>query len=566
MQVQLQSAQRKELEIEVNNDEIKRAVWECGTDKAPGPDGCTFGFFRLFWYFIEQEVYEAQGDPLSPFIFILIMESLHLSFQRVVDEGLFHGIKLHETVKLSHMFYADDVVFVGQWSDSNITSLVHALECFHRVSGLKINMSKSKIMGIHVNDDIISRAADKLGCLVLKTPFLYLGSMVGGAMNRLQTWNDMVDRVRRRLSMWKMKMLSIGGRLTLVKSVLGSMPIYHMSLFKVPAGVIRSLELMRSHFFNGHEMFSRKATWVSLSKVLTPKAKGGLGVSSLFGLNRGLLFKWVWRFLNHGTSLWARVIKAIHGADGNIGGDVKGSSNSCWLTIVKEIKILSTKGSNLMNYMCIRVGNGENTLLWEDNWRDGGILKDRFPRIFALESCKSISVGSKFAQPSFHHSFRRQPRGGAEQMQYAEFVQLMQQVILAPMTDRWIWTLDSSGEFSVASIRNLIDNKLCSENNQQTRWCKYVPIKVNTHAWKVMTNSLATKFNISRRGIEIAIISCVNCDKGVETTTYLFFTCDMAQQVMKLINRWWEVPDMEISSYDSWQNWMVNIRMPSINK
>ncbi|GJS67055.1 putative RNA-directed DNA polymerase, eukaryota, reverse transcriptase zinc-binding domain protein [Tanacetum coccineum] len=283
---QLHSDQCRDLEIEVTNDEIKRAVWECGTDKAPGPDGFTFGFFRHFWYLVEHDVYEAvsevqsalvadrqildgpfilnevsqwctmkkkqalifkvdfekaydsvrwdyldevlckfgfgekwprwiqcclhssrgsiiingspteefqfgkwlkQGDPLSPFLFILIMESLHLSFQRVVDEGLFHGIKLHKTVNLSHMFYADDAVFVSQWSDSNISTLVHVLECFYRVSGLKINMSKSKIMGIHVNNDKISRAADKLGCLVLKTPFLYLGSMVGGAMYRLQT-------------------------------------------------------------------------------------------------------------------------------------------------------------------------------------------------------------------------------------------------------------------------------------------------------------------------------------------------------------------------------------------
>nr|GFB09432.1 RNA-directed DNA polymerase, eukaryota [Tanacetum cinerariifolium] len=237
-----------DLEIEVTNEKIKRAVWECGTDKAPGPDGFTFGFFRHFWYLVEQDVYEAwcktkkkqalifkvdfekaydsvrwdyhdevlckfgfgekwrrwiqcclhssrgsiiingspteefqfgkglkQGDQLFPFLFILIMESLHLSFQRVVDEGLFRGIKLHEMVNLSHMFYADDAVFVGQWSDSNI-----------------------------------STAADKLGCLVLKTPFLYLGSMVGGAMYRLQTCNDIVDRVRRRLSKWKMKMLSVG--------------------------------------------------------------------------------------------------------------------------------------------------------------------------------------------------------------------------------------------------------------------------------------------------------------------------------------------------------------------
>ncbi|GKE38640.1 RNA-directed DNA polymerase, eukaryota, reverse transcriptase zinc-binding domain protein [Tanacetum coccineum] len=258
----------------VTNEEIKRAVWECGTDKAPGSNGFTFGFFRQFWYLVEKDVFDAvryffsyddiprgckssfialipkfpdanlvkdfrpisligsiykiiakfltnrlisvlggivnevqsafvanrqildgpfilnelfqwckakkkqalifkvdfekaydsvrwdfldevlckfgfgdkwrrwiqcclhssrgsiiingssteefqfgkglkQGDPLSPFLFILIMESLHLSFQRVVDEGLFHGIKLHDTVNISHLFYADDAVLLA---------------------------------------------------------------------------------------------------------------------------------------------------------------------------------------------------------------------------------------------------------------------------------------------------------------------------------------------------------------------------------------------------------------------------------------------------------------------
>nr|GFB25227.1 RNA-directed DNA polymerase, eukaryota [Tanacetum cinerariifolium] len=60
-----------------------------------------------------------QGDPLSSFLFILIMESLHLSFTRVVNACLFKGINIGDgSVNLSHLFYADDAVFVGQWSDS----------------------------------------------------------------------------------------------------------------------------------------------------------------------------------------------------------------------------------------------------------------------------------------------------------------------------------------------------------------------------------------------------------------------------------------------------------------
>lgn len=100
-----------------------------------------------------------QGDPLSPFLFILIMESLHLSFQRVVDVGMFKGIKLDSSMTLSHMFYADDVVFVGQWCESNINTLVHVFDCFHKVSGLRINMSKSKILGVNVDNDKVKGVA-----------------------------------------------------------------------------------------------------------------------------------------------------------------------------------------------------------------------------------------------------------------------------------------------------------------------------------------------------------------------------------------------------------------------
>ncbi|GJT93605.1 hypothetical protein Tco_1082450 [Tanacetum coccineum] len=141
---------------------------------------------------------------------------------------------LSATVNISHMFYADDAVFVGQWCESNISTLVHVL-----------------------------------------------------------SWNEVVERVKKRLSKWKMKTLSIGGRLTLLKSVLGSMPIFHMSIFKVPSGVLRTLESIRSHFFNGHDSNSKKASWVNWKKVLAPKERGGLGVSSLYALNRGLMFKWV---------------------------------------------------------------------------------------------------------------------------------------------------------------------------------------------------------------------------------------------------------------------------------
>nr|GEV74700.1 RNA-directed DNA polymerase, eukaryota, reverse transcriptase zinc-binding domain protein [Tanacetum cinerariifolium] len=182
---------------------------------------------------------------------------------RVVDAGMVRGISMGPSLHLAHLFYADDVVFMGHWSDSNIDTIVHV----------------------------------QFGCATLEAPFSYLGSKVGGLMSRIQSWNEIVNNLVARLSNWKMKTLSIGGRLTLLKSVLGSMPIYHMSSFKVHMKV-------RCHFFNGVD--------------------------------------------HNGSSLWARVIKRIHGKDGKLGKIVNHSHLSIWLDIVREMKRLKNQGTDLI--------------------------------------------------------------------------------------------------------------------------------------------------------------------------------------------------------------------------
>nr|GEU53016.1 RNA-directed DNA polymerase, eukaryota [Tanacetum cinerariifolium] len=97
------------------------------------------------------------------------------------------------------------------------------------------------------------------------------------------------------------------------------------------------MESIRMLFFNGHEMNDRKPIWVKWSDVLTSKEKGGLGVPSLYALNRALLFKWVWHFYSQKSSLWAK----------------------------------------------------------EDTWKGDSNLKTKFPRIFALKCAKNISAADK---------------------------------------------------------------------------------------------------------------------------------------------------------------------------
>ncbi|GJZ44000.1 RNA-directed DNA polymerase, eukaryota [Tanacetum coccineum] len=472
----LSNEQKDDLDCMVSMEEVKRAVWDCGMDKSPGPDGFSpteeFQFFKGL----------KQGDPLSPFLFILIMESLHLSFQRVVDAGMYTGIKLCSSLNLSHLFYADDVMFVGQWCDSNINTLVHALECFHRASGLKINMSKSKILGIHVEDVKVKQAASKLGCLILNTPFSYLGTKVGGSMSRVHAWDEVVEKVTSRLSRWKMKTLSIGGRLTLL-----------------------------NRFFKGHELGSNKASWVKWSNVLASKEKGGLGVSSLYALNRGLLFKWVWKFYAQKTSLWARVIKAIHGVEWKVGKVVNSGASSCWTSIVREVEVLKQQGVNFFEYLQLNMGNGESTTFWEDRWLEGYVLKDIFPCLYVLETNKKVSVGDKLK----------------------DF--------------RYVWSLYNSGDFSVAYFRKVIDENRYPGGRSRTRWAKYVPIKVNVTAWEIKMDALPTRLNISRRGMDIQSLSCPICDRGVESSSHLFFQCNLVRQVVRKISSWWNIDYVDVN-------------------
>nr|GFC24801.1 RNA-directed DNA polymerase, eukaryota [Tanacetum cinerariifolium] len=81
-------------------------------------------------------------DPLAPYLLILIMESLHLSFSRAVDAGIFTGIKIDSSLTISHIFYADDAVFIREWSNANLTGITHILHCSSLLFGLKINLKK----------------------------------------------------------------------------------------------------------------------------------------------------------------------------------------------------------------------------------------------------------------------------------------------------------------------------------------------------------------------------------------------------------------------------------------
>ncbi|GKA65896.1 hypothetical protein Tco_0765603 [Tanacetum coccineum] len=124
------------------------------------------------------------------------------------------------------------------------------------------------------------------------SPFTYLGLPISLNMSRIANWQPLIDRFKARSSGWKDNLLSIGGRLTLIKFVLSSLGNYYLSIFKVLEMVVKSLKTLRASFFWGSSEESKKLAWVKWSNILASLDKGGLGVGSLKAFNMSILLKW----------------------------------------------------------------------------------------------------------------------------------------------------------------------------------------------------------------------------------------------------------------------------------
>ncbi|GJW43788.1 hypothetical protein Tco_0072587 [Tanacetum coccineum] len=210
-------------------------------------------------------------------------------------------------------------------------------KCFFFASGLKINLHKSKLMGIGIPQAEVRSAAESIGCSTLVSPFSFLGVKVGGLMSRHSSWDE--------------------------------------------------------------AMYGKRGALDSLQDVT--------------------------------------------------------SRSSPWMDIIREFKRLSTKEVP---------------------------LKLTHPRLFSLELDKNISIADKMRDTSLISSFRRMPRGGIEEDQVTRLRNSLDHVILSQCLDRWVWKLESSGDFSVKSTRSFIDDTLLPKADVPTRWVNVVPIKINIFA------------------------------------------------------------------------------------
>ncbi|KAJ0576604.1 hypothetical protein HanIR_Chr05g0226281 [Helianthus annuus] len=225
-----------------------------------------------------------------------------------------------------------------------------------------------------------------LGCKRGGIPFVYLGIQVGAKMTRISNWDPVIEVIRARLVSWKAKTLSMGGQLVLIKSVLESLPVYYLSLYKAPKAVIDTIETIMRRFLWAGSSEEKKIPWVAWDIVTTPKKKGGLGVAKLQEVNDALLLKWTWRFKKEGSSLWNKIILGCHGSSRPWAMlPCSASASGCWKQIVKVGEKTISNGSALNSFFVGSLGDGSSINFWGDIWLREEPIRVIYPNLFRLE-------------------------------------------------------------------------------------------------------------------------------------------------------------------------------------
>ncbi|RVW73236.1 LINE-1 reverse transcriptase-like [Vitis vinifera] len=192
-----------------------------------------------------------QEDPLSLYLFVMVMEAFSSLLRSALDGGFVSACKARsrggEGVKVSHLLFADDtLVFCGA-SKEQLLYLSWILMWFEAMSGLRINLDKSELIPVGYVENAEELAAT-IGCKVGSLPTTYLGLPLGAPYRSLAVWDGVEERMRKKLARWKSQYISKGGRITLIRSTLVSMPIYYMSMLSMPRKVRLRLERIQRDF------------------------------------------------------------------------------------------------------------------------------------------------------------------------------------------------------------------------------------------------------------------------------------------------------------------------------
>ncbi|GKE19927.1 hypothetical protein Tco_1431439 [Tanacetum coccineum] len=164
---------------------------------------------------------------------------------------------------------------------------------------------------------------------------------------------------------------------------------------EVPESILSDIERLRAKLFWGGEPDSKLLIWIKWENLLASLEKGGLGIGSLKAFNLALLQKWRWRLVAYPNSLWAQVIKAIHGEEAGFKQN-RCKSNDVWSKIVGSINQLHSSGIVPKHTLHSKLGCGTKVRFWKGNWSGDTPLAQCYNRLFRLDPEPNCMVSDRF--------------------------------------------------------------------------------------------------------------------------------------------------------------------------
>ncbi|KAL0449049.1 UNVERIFIED_CONTAM: putative mitochondrial protein [Sesamum latifolium] len=252
-------------------------------------NGEQFGFLR-------PERGLRQGDPLSPYLFLLCAEAFSGLIRKAESEGTIEGVAVSRTApSVSHLLFADDMLIFCQATKEALSNLQLVLTSFEAASGLMINKEKSAmVFSSNVESGSRAALANFLGVTVALKHDRYLGLPTVTGRSKKELFKEIKERIWKKLNTWSSKQLSQAGRAVLLKTVLQTIPTYAMICFRFPESLLNELEGLMADFFWNHGKES-KIHWKAWFKLCKDKQEGGLRFRRLREFNAALLAKQAWR-------------------------------------------------------------------------------------------------------------------------------------------------------------------------------------------------------------------------------------------------------------------------------
>ncbi|KAG7572529.1 hypothetical protein ISN44_As09g008890 [Arabidopsis suecica] len=480
--------------------------------------------------FIKPERGIRQGDPLSPFLFILCAEALVHIMNKSESEGRLTGLRLTPSCpSIQHLLFADDSLFLCQATFKECSEFKRCLLLYEKASGQMINFKKSAItFGRRLDPYMKQLIRDFTGIEQEGGTGKYLGLPECFSGSKSAMLGYISDRLKSRLSGWYEKTLSLGGKEVLIKSVALALPVYAMSCFRLTKYQCQQITSAMSSFWWNASEDKHKMHWVSWEKICKSKANGGLGFRDIGRFNQALLAKQAWRLLDDPQSLIARVYKAKYFANKSfLEAKIGYRPSYAWRSILFGKELLER---GLMK----TIGDGKNTSVWVDKW-----ILDTYPRRpinKELMMDLNLKVSSLISSQGEWDVLRL-----TELFPPCDVTHIRSFPPEVSVPDRSVWAYTRDGKYSVksgnwvltreASLMEIVPANTQAINKTKERvWKITTAPKIRLFLWRVLSGALAIADCLRNHGLNVNP-GCQICGSVNETISHVLFDCDMAQSV-----------------------------------